>query len=73
MKVLITGANGQLGKALNKNKLELDIYKDLEIFNSLKSDLDLRDELSCIKTMSKSTINPNLFVVFFTKFYISPL
>ena len=34
MKVLITGANGQLGKALNKNKLELDKHQDLEIFNS---------------------------------------
>ena len=51
MKVLITGANGQLGKALNKNKLELDKHQDLEIFNTIKSDLDLGDELSCKKLL----------------------
>ena len=53
MKVLITGSNGQLGKALNKNKLEFHRYHELEIYNSVKSDLDLSDELSCIKAIEK--------------------
>ena len=38
MTILITGIEGQLGKALNKNKLELEKYQELEIFNSVKSE-----------------------------------
>ncbi len=53
MKVLITGANGQLGRALNKNKFELDKHQDLKIFNTTKSDLDLGNELSCRKAIEK--------------------
>ena len=53
MKVLITGSQGQLGKALNKNKPELIKYQELEIFNTIKTDLDLRDESSCIRAIEK--------------------
>ncbi len=53
MKVLITGSNGQLGKALNKNKNQLIKNQDIEILNTTKSDLDLGDESSCIKVIEK--------------------
>ena len=53
MKVLITGSNGQLGKALNKNKNQLIKNQDIEIFNTTKSDLDLGDESSCIRVIEK--------------------
>ena len=53
MKVLITGSNGQLGKALNKNKNEFIKYQDIEIFNTTKSDLDLGDESSCTRLIEK--------------------
>ena len=36
MKILITGSNGQLGKALNKNKLEIIENKNIEIINTFK-------------------------------------
>ena len=53
MKVLITGSNGQLGKALNKNKNQLIKNQDIEILNTTKSDLDLGDESSCIRVIEK--------------------
>ena len=57
MKILITGSNGQLGKALNKNKLEIIENKNIQIINTLKSDLDLSNELSCIESIEK--FNPD--------------
>ena len=48
MKILITGSNGQLGKAINKNKLEIIDNKNIQIINTLRSDLDLGNELSCM-------------------------
>ena len=53
MKILITGSNGQLGKALNKNKLEIIESKNIQLINTLKSDLDLSNELSCIESIEK--------------------
>ena len=53
MKVLITGSNGQLGKALNKHKNELIKNQDIEIFNTTKSDLDIGDESSCTRVIEK--------------------
>ena len=53
MKVLITGSNGQLGKALNKNKLEMIKNKNIEIINTSKSVLDLSNESSCIEVIKK--------------------
>ena len=53
MKILITGSNGQLGKALNKNKHEIIENKNIQLINTLKSDLDLSNELSCIESIEK--------------------
>ena len=57
MKVLITGSNGQLGKALNKNKLEIIENKNIKIINTVKSELDLGNELSCLEAIEK--FNPD--------------
>jgi len=57
MKILITGSNGQLGKALNKNKPEFCENNNFQLINTLKSDLDLGNELSCIESIKK--FNPD--------------
>jgi len=57
MKILITGSNGQLGKALNKNKLEIIDNENIQIINTSRSNLDLGNELSCIDSIKK--FNPD--------------
>ena len=60
MKVLITGAEGQLGETLIKTKPPEIINKEIILISLSKKDLDLSNELSCKELIKKH--NPDWVV-----------
>ena len=60
MRILLTGSNGQFGKAFQKFTNNFLDNSDFELISLTRKDLDLLDEQLCRKTIEK--INPDIII-----------
>ncbi len=53
MRILITGAQGQLGRTLKNTNPKQIVNKKIQLIFKSKAELDLRDEYSCREVIKK--------------------